>query len=143
MATPSEASRRAKLVAAGATTATIDNAVADMRDQGASVVNVSLGIGPRNIYAPEVNRTIDDIVDSDRVTVVAATGDMSLASDDEIACPAEAYNVIAVGTLGALENGGSRFQGPWNRTSAENIPRANNWRLLSCRDAASLTSSRR
>ena len=116
------AAPNAKLIAEEAVTATIDDAVADLRDQGATVVNLSLAIDPDNVFAPEINRTIDDIVDTDKVTVVAGAGDQSLPSDDEIACPAEAYNVIAVGILGAQEHGGSRLWGPWTQTSAENIP---------------------
>jgi len=101
---------------------TIDDAVADLRNQGCSAVNVSGGIDPDNVSVPDVNTGIDTIVDQDRVVVVAATGNASMPSDDEIASPAEAYNTIAVGALGASDNEGSEQSGPWTKTSDENIP---------------------
>ena len=113
----------AQLAAAEATIwVSIDTAATDLTNDGCDVINISAGTDPDNILAPDINRTIDGLVDNDRVTIVAAAGNMSGEYDDEIASPAEAYNVIAVGALGALEHGGSRQTGPWDKTSAENIP---------------------
>lgn len=111
-----------ELLSAEATTAEIDNAVTALASDGCEVINLSIGVDPDNLYVLDINPIIDETIDNNKVTVVAATGDKSLESDDEIAAPAEAYNTIAVGALGASDNGGSEKLGPWNKTSSENIP---------------------
>ena len=106
----------------------IDNAMIELRDAGCILINYSGGFDPTDpqggAFVAEINRTIDDMVDDDKITIVCAAGNTSEngPDPDTIACPANAYNVIAVGSLGALENGGDRIHGPWNTTSAENIP---------------------
>jgi subtilisin family serine protease len=101
----------------------IDNCVLDLIEQGCEVINISAGYSPTiqgSIIEGDVNRTIDDHIDTDKVAIVVATGNDSTGLLDT-AFPAEAYNVIAVGTLGD-DKAAFPKEGEWTSTSSQNIP---------------------
>jgi len=98
----------------------IDNRVSELKDSGCDVIGVICKTSADNLFVSEINRTIDDIVNSNKVTVIATAGNSS--EDSDIVCPGNAYNVITVGTLrntGPFENGIP--QGPWDKAGSENI----------------------
>lgn len=98
----------------------IDNGIANLKDAGCDVINYSGGYDPLSpggmIFEGEVNRTIDEIVDTDRVTIVVAAGNLS--QGESITLPANACNVIAVGSL---DSSGPELDRQWRSTSNENV----------------------
>lgn len=96
----------------------IDEKFQDLIDAGCEVVTIVMGDDPDVLAIVEVERGINDAVDTEQVTCVAATGDLisTPSLDGKIASPAQAYNVIAVGVTENLNGAG------WWRTADENIP---------------------
>lgn len=86
----------------------LDNQVLALRDAGAEVINLSVTANPdtaSNLTVRDLNQTIDRVVDENNVSVVVAIGNVgqqmpdSSTFPDSIGVPANAYNVIAVGSL--------------------------------------------
>jgi len=105
-----------------------------LADAGCDVINISAGRQPWADNAPLVgpfdSRGLDKFVDERGIPVIVATGNdgedgKPSGKQEDIQAPADAYNVVSVGTLICSRYSnhpdGSLPKGPWDTTGTYNI----------------------